>query len=238
VIEEECRSLNEAHFKYMATGLPLVTLKFAQTVDGRIATTTGSSQWISSEKFQKLAHRLRAANDAVMVGAGTVLADDPQLTVRAVKGRNPLRIVLDSGLSIPLDARVLKNQETAPTIIATTPRADKSKLSRLRQMGIEVLAVADDEGKVDLKELLSALGKRGISSILVEGGGSVITSLLRQGLADKLVIAIALKIMGKGIEAVGELGITDVNKSLKLSFARVYRAGEDIVVEARVKAER
>jgi len=238
VIEEECRSLNEAHFKYMATGIPLVTLKFAQTIDGRIATAAGSSQWISSERFQSLAHKLRATNDAVMVGAGTVLVDDPRLTVRAAKGRNPLRVILDSGLRIPLDSKVLGNQEAAPTIIATTPRADETKLSRLRQMGIEVLVIpANGEGKVDLSHLLGTLGKRGISSVLVEGGSSVITSLLRQGLADKLVIAIAPKIMGKGIEAVGELNISDVNQSLKLSFTRIHRVGEDIVIEARVEPQ-
>ena len=236
VIEEECRSLNEAHFKYMTTGIPLVTLKFAQTIDGRIATAAGSSQWISSERFKPLAHKLRATNDAVMVGVGTVLADDPQLTVRTVKGRNPVRVILDSGLRIPLDSKVLGNQEAAPTIIATTPHADETKLSRLRQMGLEVLAIpTDGEGKVDLRHLLSALGKRGISSVLVEGGSSVITSLLRQGSADKLVIAIAPKIMGKGIEAVGELNISDVNQSLKLSFARIHRVGEDLVIEARVE---
>ncbi|MFC1956510.1 bifunctional diaminohydroxyphosphoribosylaminopyrimidine deaminase/5-amino-6-(5-phosphoribosylamino)uracil reductase RibD [Chloroflexota bacterium] len=235
VLEEECRSLNEAHFKYMTTGLPLVTVKFAQTLDGRIATVTGSSRWISSSESRRLAHKLRAINDAVMVGIGTILADDPQLTVRLVKGRNPARVILDSGLRIPLDSKTVVGQEAAATIIATTPRADEEKVSRLREMGVEVLLTQEDEqGEVDIKHLLGMLGQRGISSVLLEGGSGVITSLLRLGLVDKLVIFVAPKIMGKGIEAVGELNIADVDQALKLPFGRIYRMGEDLVIEARV----
>ena len=219
VLEEECRRLNESHFKYITTGLPLVTLKFAQTLDGRIATATGKSQWLSSEKFRRLAHQLRATNDAVMAGIGTVLADDPQLTVRLVRGRQPTRIILDSRLRIPLEARVIKSRELAPVIIATTPRADEKKISLLRNKGIEVLVIYEDEtGGVDLKELLKTLGERGISSVLVEGGAGVITSLLRQNLVDKVITAIAPRIMGKGIEAVGELNLREVNQTLALSF--------------------
>jgi diaminohydroxyphosphoribosylaminopyrimidine deaminase/5-amino-6-(5-phosphoribosylamino)uracil reductase len=238
VLEEKCRSLNEAHFKHMTTGLPLVTLKFAQTLDGRIATATRSSQWISSEKFRRLAHKLRAINDAIMVGIETVLADDPELTVRLVKGRNPVRIVLDSRLRIPPDARVVSSREAASTLIATTVHADKQKLSRLHEMGIEILITDEDEaGEVDLRRLLSTLGERGISSILVEGGARVITSLLRQNLADKLVIAVAPKIMGKGIEAVGELNVGDVSQALKLSFEKIYRMEKDLIIEARVNPD-
>jgi diaminohydroxyphosphoribosylaminopyrimidine deaminase/5-amino-6-(5-phosphoribosylamino)uracil reductase len=233
VLEAACRDLNEAHFKYMATGLPLVTLKFAQTLDGRIATTTGDSQWISGEKFRRLAHQMRATHDAVMVGIETVLADDPRLTVRLLKGRDPVRIILDARLRIPLDAEVIRNRQ-ATTIIATTSQAEEKKLSQLRQAGIEDLLVPMDEaGEVDLKHLLRALGERDIASVLVEGGARVITSLLRQNLADKLVIAIAPRIMGKGIEAVGELGIRKVDQTMRLSVTRIDRLGEDLLVEAR-----
>jgi diaminohydroxyphosphoribosylaminopyrimidine deaminase/5-amino-6-(5-phosphoribosylamino)uracil reductase len=232
VLEEECRELNQAHFKLMSTGLPLVSLKWAQTLDGRIATTSGDSRWISGERFRRLAHKLRATHDAVMVGIDTVLRDNPELTVRLVKGRNPTRVILDSSLRIPLDAEVLK-LEAAPTIIATTPRADEKKLSHLRQKGVEVLLTrADKSGEVELKHLLELLGERNISSVLVEGGAGVITSLLRQNLADKLIVAVAPKIMGKGIEAVGELDILEVSQALKLSFRRIYRLGDDLVIEA------
>ena len=235
VLEEECRELNEAHFKYMTTGLPLVTLKFAQTLDGRIATASGDSRWISSEDFQKLAHRLRAVNDAVLVGINTVLADDPQLTVRLVRGRNPTRVILDSRLRTPPKSKIVRTCDVAPVIIATTEQADTQKASQLRGLGVEVLEVQTSvSGGIDLKHLLQALGKRNISSLLVEGGAKVITSFLHQKLADRVVVALAPKILGKGIDAVGELDIIRISQALKLTFKKISRAGDDIVIEARV----
>ena len=234
VLEKECRSLNEAHSKYMTTGIPLVTAKFAQTIDGRIATAIGNSRWISSAQSRRLAHKLRTTHDAIMVGAGTVLTDDPQLTVRLFRGRNPVRIIVDSRLIIPLDAAALTDQKTTPTIVATTPRADAEKLSRLRDMGVEVLTTGESKEGVDLRQMLEMLGQRGISSVLVEGGARIITSLLRLNLVDNLVIIIAPKIIGKGIEAVGELNITGVSEALKLTFKKIYRMGADLVIEAKV----
>jgi diaminohydroxyphosphoribosylaminopyrimidine deaminase/5-amino-6-(5-phosphoribosylamino)uracil reductase len=235
VLEDECRALNEAHFKLMETGLPLVTLKFAQTLDGRIAAATGSSKWLSSPPALRLAHRLRSRSDAVMVGVGTVLADDPELTVRLVKGRSPTRIILDSKLRLPLDAKVLTDQKTAPTIIATTPAANDEKLAALREKGIEVLVVAaETPGRIDLARLLRTLGERSISSVLVEGGSETITSLLARRLADRFVAIVAPKIMGRGIETVGELGVNDVDEAVKLTFTRTYRVGGDLVVEGRI----
>lgn len=233
VLEAECRALNEVFFKFMSTSIPFVTLKFAQTLDGRIATSSGDSKWISGEKFRRLAHKLRATHDAVLVGIDTVLADDPVLTVRLVKGRNPTRVILDSKLRMPLKAKVLSS--AAPTIIATTPRADEKKLAQLREMGIEVLtAPTDEKSDVDLKGLLKKLAERNISSVLVEGGGVVITSFLRQKLVDRMVVAIAPKVIGKGIEAVGDLNVREVSQALKFDFQKVYRLGEDVVVEAKL----
>ena len=233
VLDEECQKLNEVYFKYIQTGMPFVTLKCAQTLDGRIATTTGDSRWISSQPARKYAHMLRSQHDAVMVGVGTVLQDDPQLTVRLAKGRNPVRIVADSKLRIPLKAKILQEQEAARTIIATTSKADKKKLSTLKRMDIEVLTVKSDRaGDVDLKDLLEELGRRDISSVLAEGGAKTITSFLRQRLADRVIAIIAPKVMGKGVEAVGELGIRKVKQALRLSFQRVYRRGEDVIIEA------
>jgi diaminohydroxyphosphoribosylaminopyrimidine deaminase / 5-amino-6-(5-phosphoribosylamino)uracil reductase len=162
----------------------------------------------------------------------TVINDDPELTTRLVKGSSPLRIILDSKLRIPLTAKVLTNQAKAKTIIAATPSANKERLSALGKIGIEVLTVpADAQGRVDLKKLLQALGARNITSLLVEGGGQVITSFLRLGLADKTVTIIAPKILGQGTDAVGELNITDLAKAYKLTFKKVYRSGDDVVVE-------
>ncbi|MFC1848237.1 bifunctional diaminohydroxyphosphoribosylaminopyrimidine deaminase/5-amino-6-(5-phosphoribosylamino)uracil reductase RibD [Chloroflexota bacterium] len=234
VLTEKCLQLNEAYFKYIRTGIPFVTLKFAQTLDGRIATTTGDSRWISSEPSLGFAHKLRSLHDAVLVGIGTVLSDDPQLTVRLLKGRNPIRVVADSSLKIPPGAKILKDQEFARTIIATTSHADSGKLAALTHMGIETLtANADNEGKVDLGDLLRKLGGKSISSVLVEGGAAISTSLISQKLFDRLVVIMAPKIMGKGIDAIGDLRIFEAGHAVKLSFQKSYRSGEDLIVEAR-----
>jgi diaminohydroxyphosphoribosylaminopyrimidine deaminase/5-amino-6-(5-phosphoribosylamino)uracil reductase len=235
ILEDECRALNEAYIKHRSTGLPFVTVKFAQTLDGRIASSTGHSRWISSPSSRKLGHKLRTRHDAVLVGIGTVAKDNPQLTVRLVSGRNPLRIVLDSSLRIASDALVLTEQEKAKTLIAATPDAPRSRSVTLDKMGIEVLTVPPDaRGDVDLRQLLKSLGERNVSSILVEGGAETITSFLRLGLADRLVVFTAPRIMGRGVEAVGELDIKEVAGALKLTFEKVYRCAEDVVIEARV----
>jgi diaminohydroxyphosphoribosylaminopyrimidine deaminase/5-amino-6-(5-phosphoribosylamino)uracil reductase len=235
VLEADCFTLNVKYIKHRTTGIPYVTVKFAQTLDGRIAAAGGSSRWIASPPSLKLAHKLRAAHDAILVGVSTVLKDNPELTTRLVKGRNPLRVILDSTLRIPLDAKVLKNQDKAKTLVASTPRAAKQKLAALKKMGIEVLTIPPDkDGRVDLKNMLKTLGERDITSLLVEGGGAVITSFLRLNLVDKLVAIIAPKILGKGTDAVGDLNITDLSKAFKLTFDKVYRSGEDIVVEGRI----
>jgi len=155
VLESECFTLNEKYIKHRTTGLPYVTVKFAQTLDGRIAAANGSSSRISSPASLKLAHKLRAAHDAILVGIQTVLADDPELTTRLVKGRSPTRVILDSHLRIPLDAKVLANQAAAKTLVVVTTAVDKIKLAALRKMGIEVLVIPPDAaGRVDLKKLL------------------------------------------------------------------------------------
>ncbi|MBN1693391.1 MAG: bifunctional diaminohydroxyphosphoribosylaminopyrimidine deaminase/5-amino-6-(5-phosphoribosylamino)uracil reductase RibD [Dehalococcoidales bacterium] len=235
VLDDEARDLNEKYVKHRATGIPYVTLKWAQTLDGRIAAAGGSTTRVSSPPSLKLAHKLRATHDAILVGINTVLKDDPQLTTRLVKGRNPLRVVLDSRLRTPLDARVLKDRDKAGTLVVTTPRAPARKLAALKKMDVEVLAVPPDkDDRIDLKKLLKALGARDVSSLLVEGGGEVLASFLRLGLGDKLVVIISPKILGKGTDSVSDLNITDLARAYKLTFDKVYRSGEDIVVEGKV----
>jgi diaminohydroxyphosphoribosylaminopyrimidine deaminase / 5-amino-6-(5-phosphoribosylamino)uracil reductase len=234
ILEADCRALNETYIKHRTTGLPFVTVKWAQSLDGKIATSTGSSSWITSPASLKLAHRLRATHDAILVGAGTIVKDNPELTTRLVKGRNPLRVVLDSNLRIPPDVKVFQNLVKAPTVLATTAWDAHKTLDERRALGLEVLIVPPDAGRVDLKALLKTLGERDISSLLVEGGAETITSFLRLGLADKIIAIIAPKIIGKGTDAVGELGISEMSQVYKLNLTRVYRSGADIVAEGRV----
>jgi diaminohydroxyphosphoribosylaminopyrimidine deaminase/5-amino-6-(5-phosphoribosylamino)uracil reductase len=236
VLEGECRLLNESFFKYWETGLPFITLKMAQSLDGRIATKTGSSRWISSPPTLKLAHRLRARHDAIMVGIHTVLQDNPSLTVRLVKGKNPRRLILDSHMRVPLDSQVLSDGNTGNTILLTTEQADPKRIERLLALGARVHRIkADDRGRVDLFHALQVLAREGITSILVEGGAKLATSFLRSNLADKLVLVIAGKIIGKGTEAIGDLGIARVDEAIRFHIEKVRRLGEDLVVTARPK---
>lgn len=236
VMEAKCMELNERFFKYIKTGVPFVTLKFAQTIDGRIATHSGHSQWISSFASRKLAHRLRSSHDAVLVGIGTLLKDDPELTVRLTRGRNPVRVIIDSRLSAPTDAKAFKNQKDAKTFIATTHEAANERGAFYKNAGIELLSIDRDHNNlIDLKKLLNVLGKKGISSVLIEGGATIITSVLKEKLADRIFIFIAPKISGKGIEAVQNLGIVNMDDALKLSYRRIMKSGGDIVIDGRIE---
>ena len=234
VLERECEALNEKFFTFMRTGIPFVTLKYAQTLDGRIASSTGHSRWISSAPSLRFAHRLRGQHDAVLVGIGTVIADDPDLRVRLVRGRNPLRIVLDPALRIPPDARVLDNQDAARTLVATGSLREGDRLSTLEEKGIETRVIErDTAGSFDLKMLLAELGKRQISSVLVEGGAGIITSFVREGLFDRMIVITAPRILGRGIEAVGDLGISRIDNSIALRCERIFRKGDDVVMYLR-----
>ena len=238
VLTEACHRLNEVFFKYIRTGLPFVTVKFAQTLDGRIATATGHSRWISSPPSLRFAHRLRDVHDAILIGADTVLTDDPELTCRLVRGRNPLRIVIDSQLRTSPEARIFKEQKDARTIVATTRRATDERRRPFEKKGIEVLEIGEDRaGRVDLHMLLAVLGKREISSLLVEGGATVITAFLRDKLADRLVVILAPKIAGEGLNAVGEMGIRQMDDALRLSFRRIARRGDDLILDARINPD-
>jgi len=217
------------------TPRPRVTLHYAQTLDGRIATRTGNSQWISGASSLRLAHELRAAHAAVMVGLGTVNADNPRLTVRLAPGGSPLRIVADSMLRIKADRHVLTDG-AAPTLIATTTHAPDARVAALRREGVEVLALPPDSaGRVDLAALLSALAQRGITSILVEGGGCLITSLLAAGVVDRLVACIAPKLVGTGIDAVGNLNILRLADAITFGEASFTPLGEDVIFDGLVQ---
>jgi diaminohydroxyphosphoribosylaminopyrimidine deaminase/5-amino-6-(5-phosphoribosylamino)uracil reductase len=235
ICESECRQLNEHYFKFVKTGMPYITVKYAQTLDGRIATKSGDSQWISSEASRRYVHHLRGINDGIMVGAGTVAADNPQLTVRHVKGKNPFRIIVDSKLRIPIKSSVLTDINSHLTIIATTSSAPTVKITAIKKLGVEVwVARKERDGRVSLRDLLKKLGKREIVSVLVEGGSEVITSLLKANLVDKMIIPIAPKIIGKGLEAIGDLKINKINKAIRFSSFKTMKKGDDIIFEGTI----
>lgn len=211
---------------------PWVLLKYAQTIDGRIATSSGDSKWISGERERSISHALRAACDGVLVGVGTAMADDPQLTVRLVPGVSPLRIVLDSSLRLPLESKLLDDE--ACTLVMTTGDADRVRRRELEERGVGVRVVGSGAHGVDLEETLALLRAAGVRSVLVEGGSRVITSFLRAGLADRLVVGIAPTIMGAGTEAVGDLRVTQVTEGLHLHNRAVYSAGDDLLVAADI----
>lgn len=234
VCKEECRRLNEVFFHYMETGIPYITLKFAQTLDGRIATSAGNSRWISSGASLKYAHQLRAEHDAILVGRHTVNHDDPELTVRLVRGRNPLRVVVDSGLMISERAKIFKNIASAPTLIATVRKSSDPRFRKIAASGVDIISTkADRRGKVNLKYLFGILAQRGISSVLIEGGAQIITSVLKNNLANRIVTVIAPKIIGQGIEAVGDLGIRNLDAAKRLSFQKIIPLGDDVIIDSR-----
>jgi GTP cyclohydrolase II len=212
---------------------PYVVLKYAQTLDGRIATRRGDAKWISSEAERRISHGLRAACDAVLVGVGTAIVDDPQLTVRMVPGSSPLRVVLDSTLRLPSTARVLDSR--ARTIVITTESSSEMGRTALRARAVGVHVVDASPRGVDLVSALQTLRALGVGSLLVEGGARVITSFLAEKLVDRLVVGIAPTIMGTGIDAVGDLGVASVAESVRLTNRSVHQAGGDLLVAADVK---
>jgi GTP cyclohydrolase II len=215
---------------------PWVVLKYAQTLDGRIATGDGDSKWISSAEERRVAHAMRAACDAVLVGAGTVLADDPLLTVRMVPGASPIRVVLDSSLRVPADAQVLGPD--AATIVLCGERSDPDRRAALRRRGVRVEVVQEAPDGIDLADGLARLLALGIRSLLVEGGAHVITSMLRGRLADRMVVAVAPILLGDGTEAVGDLGATRVTDGLRLLDRTVHHVGPDLLVAGNLDGAR
>lgn len=207
---------------------PFVLVKYAQTLDGRIATGTGDSKWISGEAERRVSHALRAACDAVLVGVGTVLRDDPLLTVRLVPGASPTRVVLDSRLRTPYRASVLNDD--APTVILTSGRADREVRRTLAARSVGVRTVDAGPLGVDVPAALRVLRDEGVRSVMVEGGARVITSMLAAGVVDRLVVAVAPRILGAGTEAVGELRIDRVAEAIGLGDRVVHPVGEDVLL--------
>lgn len=232
VLEGEARRLNEAFVKQRTTGLPFVTLKLAQTLDGRIATATGESRWISSDESRIRAHGLRAEATAVMVGRRTVDVDDPLLSVRHLDGPDPVKIVLDGRLETSRDAKVF---EGAPLILAAAQGVSKKKVEAMEECGARVWVCSRLDGRPRLRDVLSRAGSEGITHVLIEGGGSVAASAMRDRLIDRLAVFIAPSILGKGIDSVGDLGIKRMADAIVLHDVNVDWSGPDLFYTARVK---
>jgi diaminohydroxyphosphoribosylaminopyrimidine deaminase / 5-amino-6-(5-phosphoribosylamino)uracil reductase len=236
VLEEKSRALNRGYLKHVQTGKPYILLKVAQTLDGRIATNTGHSRWVTGEDARTVAHKLRSIHDAVLVGIGTVLADDPHLTVRKVKGISPKRVVLDSQLRVPLDANILSDENPGKTIIITSNLASKEKISRIVERGSKVIVLeSNEQGWIPQELIWKTIGSLGITSVMVEGGSGVHTECIKSGNADEIVIFIAPKLLGSGLEAIGDLGIRNINSALELENLNVRRLEKDLMLSAQFK---
>lgn len=233
VLEDACLALNRPFIKHITTGMPYVTYKCAMTLDGNIATITGESRWISCEESRKYVHRMRSHMDAVMVGVDTVIADNPQLTVRQVRGKNPLRVIVDTRLRTPESFNVLKKQLSSKTIIATTESNPRVHLRYLKQ-GVTIVVCDEYEGRVSMKDLLQKLGAMGVQSILLEGGGRLAGNMLLNSLIDELVFFVAPKIIGNdGFAPFTLIGLTKMEQAVRLVFTDVSRSGVDIIIHAR-----
>jgi len=211
---------------------PYITIKFAETLDGKIAAKDKSSKWVSSPESRKFAHKLRSESDAILAGIGTVLRDDPSLSCRLVKGKNPVKIIIDGKLRIPPGSEIIRKARREKAIIITTTKAPKRKIRELEKRGADILVFKSKNGRVGIKKLTSALYQKGIKTMLVEGGKQIITAFIKAGLADRIIVIIAPKILGSGIDPVGDLGINNIKSALKLRIKTVTRLGQDVIITA------
>ncbi len=230
VLEQEAVALNEAYIKHKRSGLPFVTLKMACSLDGKTVSVSAEERWVTGEAAREHVHRLRDRNDAVLVGIGTVLADDPQLTTRLPGGcgRDPLRVVADSAARTPPEAKVIGEAEAAPCLIAVSRRAPEARVAALREAGAEVVALGDC--RVDLQALMATLGSRGVMGLLLEGGGSLAAAALQAGIVDKIVFFYAPRLFG------GRATPTAVDGDCLpqppvVDIRHIERVGQDLMVE-------
>jgi diaminohydroxyphosphoribosylaminopyrimidine deaminase/5-amino-6-(5-phosphoribosylamino)uracil reductase len=235
VLEEECLRVNEGFFTRVKLGRPFAILKIAMSLDGRIAAASGDSRWISSPESRQLVHRWRREADAVMVGAGTIIADNPRLTCRMKDGRDPVRVVVDGSLRCPPEATVFRQRSKAPTILVTT--AGNAARARRRYTGkqVEVIGATAGRDGVSLAALMREFGDRGWAKILIEGGAHLAATAVAAGIVDRVAFFISPRIIGAGLSAVEGLRTAKVCEGIELQDMGVREVGPDWLVEASIK---
>lgn len=242
VLEDECKQINEVFFKYIETKLPFVTLKYAMTLDGKIASCTGSSRWISNSLSRKYVHQLRHKNSAIMVGIGTVLNDNPSLNTRLDNLKNsldPIKIIVDTHGRIPLDSKVINMESNSRTILATTNLIENDKLNALESKNISIITCPLKNNQVDLNFLLKKLGEQNIDSILLEGGSELNFNMIKEHLVDKVITFIAPKIIGgtNSKTPVGGIGIEFMKDAIDIYNVKYKTFDSDICIEGYIKKE-
>ncbi len=231
VLEKECQELNEFFTFWIKHQTPFVILKTASTLDGKIATFRGESKWITSEESRAMVQTLRNRVDAILVGIGTVMTDNPSLTLQGKDRVNPLRIVVDSKLRISPRAKVLKVDEKHRTMVVTTRKATLKKRKALERKGVEVVVVPDKRGRVSIVSLLKLVGKQGVMSVLVEGGAEVNASFLKEKLAHKIYTFMAPRILGDdALGAYSNMGLSDLDQAIKIKNIRMENIGKDFLI--------
>ena len=238
-MREECDAINPVFFHYISTGMPYVVMKYAMTLDGKIATYSGKSKWITGEKAREHVHGLRNKYAAVMAGIGTVLADDPMLNCRLSGGKDPLRVICDSSLRLPLDCNIAKTARDIPTVIFCADGADEAEKNKLEELGIKVFAADDGNGKTDLYKAMRILGEMKIDSVLIEGGGRIHEAALKAGIVNHVCAYIAPKIFG-GKDAktpVEGSGIESPADAALFTDLKYTQLGKDILLEADIVKE-
>lgn len=237
ILKEEAEKLNEIFIEYITTKKPFVVMKTASTLDGKIAAHTGDSKWISCTESRKYVHNLRNRYKGIMVGVNTIIMDNPFLTTRLEEGGvDPIRIIIDSTGRIPLDSNVFNKKSSSEIIVVVSELADKEKIKKIEDVGANVIVTPIRENKVDLNFLMSALGERGIDSILLEGGGTLNFSAIREGIVHKVISFVSPKIVGgkTSLTSVEGEGIPYVKDAVKLKELKTYNIGEDIVIEGYI----
>jgi diaminohydroxyphosphoribosylaminopyrimidine deaminase/5-amino-6-(5-phosphoribosylamino)uracil reductase len=229
LMEEEAKRLNEAYLTKVNHGRPFVAVKLAVTIDGRIADREGSSKWITGRKARRYVHFLRSRYDAVMVGSGTALADDPRLNVRSVRGRDPVRMILDPELASVRRGARLTESDGGRTVYVCSPGRPESKAKLAASLGADVWEIPESDGRLDLAAFLGRAVKEGLCSVLVEGGAETVTSLVGAGLVDKLYLITAPKLMGGGLSWLGDTGLGGLADAPALRETKVKRIGDDVL---------